>query len=1136
MNHHFKESILELYFDSSAYYYLQGRRIDYRKMIAFGAYGESGDSYFLFIYRDAFEKKINYGGILFLYEPYDLKQPVHVFYSDSDTGWERRNIYTRAAAFFLKTKHQNTLDIGEPVEKLYQEQRELIDAHLEKEKLQKEQFDQFDFNIANQKFQVEEIKPRPPQDRISPTIMRKLRKLKSQPVKKEETGPANARLGLSLILSSALGRYRSSRFQPLLIPIKKDGTYGVPRPAVRSQVEKYRFQDEPEVLVEFMGQLHGLSKQKIKDPARNDTISQIYFHQLSLLLLDMPDELTFYQLETQDSHFFPLKKLKIKKIEVQFAPSTNREQMFIDLVLTDTEDQVYNAAANYQVMVKKKEQVYLFFSFSQQEAYFGIPQEPKAYERFFDFLQETQQVSIDDFQVLLQGLQAVTSEYLEIKPEPLPLYKLKFHPTPILKILNKDRVTNQPERIEIDFDYETGLKKFHTENPGIQLVDYDRDVDFETKCLFFLKSDPKLKIEVERDLWTGHPSGYYFTFNECDDIDWLMDSSNRYLDKGFKIYSARQKKYIGKTGSTVRLNISHGINWLEFRPLLENSTTGETYEIDFIDSDSNTITDKRGTLHVVGKEEIRQLLELNRYAQNRGTFYRIPSANYFLINALYDKRMENIPKLKEQIDYARELQYFKAVSNYKLSGKFKGKLRHYQRDGFKWLSSLQDYRLGGCLADDMGLGKTVQTLALLQTLKDNNQLTTSLLVVPVSAIPNWELEIQKFTPNLTLYRHLGPGREKDSQSWAGHDLIITSYATLRNDIQLFKEYAFDYVILDESQAIKNVSSQVTKAVKILTANHRLALSGTPIENTSMELWSLLDFLMPGFLGTQQWFRSEWALPIEKYKNQEKADTLKQMIYPFILRRKKEDVERELPEKIELVESLNMDEEQVKLYVDTAHYYNDIVSNSIVEEGLEKSSFKILEGMLRLRQICLFPQLVDSQYKTIPSVKFQRFSEMLEDILSEGHKVLVFSQFVKVLGFIKDYLDKKTFRYSYLDGSMNAGTRGKMIKTFQEDQRTRIFLLSLKAGGVAINLTAADYVIIFDPWWNPAVEAQAIDRSHRIGQTKKVFVYRLVVKNTIEEKMLALQEQKRELMDKLITSETKSFKNLSKEDILNLFKF
>ncbi|HLP61805.1 MAG TPA: DEAD/DEAH box helicase, partial [Candidatus Deferrimicrobium sp.] len=662
---------------------------------------------------------------------------------------------------------------------------------------------------------------------------------------------------------------------------------------------------------------------------------------------------------------------------------------------------------------------------------------------------------------------------------------------------------------------------------------YEKDHEFETLCLYLLKTDPLLHMEIKNE--SRYDTKYLFNFKDGDDFKWLMESSAKYMAKGFRVYSARQKQYIGKSGSKVRLHITPGIRWLEFKPLLENAATGETFEIDYVDYNGNTVTDKNGTLHLIDKEDINKLSCLARLAERHEGFYRVPSENYFLINVLYDQRMESIPALKEKLLYAKRLEDFKQVPSYEPAKNFNGKLRGYQEAGFRWLRFLHEYHFSGCLADDMGLGKTVQTLALLQALKEQDQLHTSLLVVPVSAISNWEAEMAQFTPDLTFHRHLGAGRARDIDAWGNHDLVITSYATLRNDVELFGKFDFDYIVLDESQNIKNLSSQVTKAIKTVKGVHRLALSGTPIENTTMELWSLFDFLMPGFLGTPDWFRTEWALRVEKYKDEQKTELLKNMIYPFILRRKKEEVEKELPEKTEMVEKLGMEEEQLRLYVNTAQYYSERVLKAIDEKGIEGSAFVILEGMLRLRQVCLFPQLIDPDFKDIPSVKFGRLIEMLEDILSEGHKVLIFSQFVKVLEIIRGHFVAENIDYCYIDGSVDAKKRGEEVKQFQEDEKKKAFLLSLKAGGVAINLTAADYVIIFDPWWNPAVEAQAIDRSHRIGQTKKVFVYRMVVKNTIEEKMLALQEEKRELVDKLITSESKAFKDLTREDIIKLFQ-
>jgi len=1146
LNDDFKEKLLAMFFDDSTRYYLQRRKtkVDYDKIIAYGAVGEAGENYYFFIYRDAFERVIKYAAVVFLYKPFNLKKPVHITCTDTNINWERRNIYVGAAVYFLKNQLQNTMDTTGTVKDLYDDLKKAIDDHAREEAQKKEEFETFDFNVLDQEIQAREMSLEKPDKFFADRQLREqLRALKTSGKEKEDgiTGNnkgSNARLGLCLVLP---GNYGSALFKPVIIPIKKDGTYGAVKPGVRSQAVKYQIEAAPDLLVEFMGHLHDMTRKKQKDHARIDSISQVYFDRLANLILEMPDELTFFQYEREENRFHRLNKTRFTKLDIKIAPMLNREKLRFLPQVTTTDNRVLDGGLDYHVIVKGENRVYLFFAAPANHSYFAVPENPRKYEQFFRFWADVKEFYVHDLKAMTEALESVASDALVIHPQPLPVYQLSYLPTPILNILGRDVFRKKPDRIEVEFDYEQGLNRFLMENPQVphsQLVHYEKNNDFETLCLYLLKNDPLLKMELKREQWNEEVTGYCFTFIDGDDINWLMENSSKYLEKGFKIYSTRRKQYIGHTGSKVKIDMSPGINWLEFKPLLQNISTGESEEIkiDRIDLTNGTVTDKRGNLHLIQKDDIEKLARLSKYAQRYGAVFRVPSENYFLINALYDQRMENMPGLQDKIQSARRLRDFTKIPNYKLSKNFKGKLRKYQTAGFRWLRFLQEYHLSGCLADDMGLGKTVQTLALLQTLKDENQLNTSLLVVPVSAIPNWEMEIERFTPGLTVYRHLGIKRNKEVKVWENHDLVLTSYATLRVDIETFKEFSFDYIVLDESQNIKNHSSQVSKAVKILKSNHRLALSGTPIENNSMELWSLFDYLMHGFLGTQQWFRDQWAIPVEKYQDTQKADVLKKMIYPFILRRKKKDVEKELPEKVEVVETLKMEEPQVKLYIETAQYYRDVVDSVIDEQGLEKSSLKILEGMLRLRQICLFPQLVDKKYKHIPSVKFDHFTGMVEDILAEGHKVLMFSQFVKVLTIIRNHFEQRKINYCYIDGSVNAETRGQMVRSFQEDNRIGTFLLSLKAGGVAINLTAADYVIIFDPWWNPAVEAQAIDRSHRIGQTKKVFVYRMVVKDTIEEKMLKLQDQKKELVERLISSETKAFKNLTREDIMSLFRF
>jgi non-specific serine/threonine protein kinase len=364
-----------------------------------------------------------------------------------------------------------------------------------------------------------------------------------------------------------------------------------------------------------------------------------------------------------------------------------------------------------------------------------------------------------------------------------------------------------------------------------------------------------------------------------------------------------------------------------------------------------------------------------------------------------------------------------------------------------------------------------------------------------------------------------------------YPLILTTYGHLRRDVVFLKEIMWNYIILDESQNIKNPQSETSKAVRLLESNHKLALTGTPVENNTMDLWSQFAFINPGLLGDQNFFKESFMRPIEKEGNVQVAASLKRLIFPFILRRTKEDVAKELPPKVESVIYSPMSEEQEKMYDKWRLSYHDSIMEEIESKGINKSKFRVLEGLTKLRQISCHPQLVDNKYIDT-SGKYDALMEMVEEIVSENHKVLIFSQFVQMLQIIRRQFDTDTIPYSYLDGSTK--NREIPVREFQEDENVQIFLISLKAGGIGLNLTAADYVIHYDPWWNPAVEMQATDRAYRIGQTRKVFAYKLISKDSVEEKIVKLQNKKRELVDSLISTEESIFKSLNKEDVLDLF--
>lgn len=477
-----------------------------------------------------------------------------------------------------------------------------------------------------------------------------------------------------------------------------------------------------------------------------------------------------------------------------------------------------------------------------------------------------------------------------------------------------------------------------------------------------------------------------------------------------------------------------------------------------------------------------------------------------------------------------QLQDFQEIKEYDIPKSFKGHLRPYQKAGYDWMRFLGEYNLGGCLADDMGLGKTVQTLALLLAQKDKGVSEPSLLVMPTSLLYNWELEAQKFTPSLKVFVYTGTNRDKNKLQFDDYDLILTSYGILRIDIEYIKNYRFNYVILDESQAIKNPSSNISRAVTELNARHRLILTGTPLENSTMDLWTQMSFVNPGLLGSQSFFRSHYQTPIEKYNDAAKTQKLFGLIKPFLLRRHKAQVALDLPSKVENIHFCNMTEAQEERYEEAKSYYRNLILESIEENGVNKSQMTVLQGLTKLRQLANHPLLIDSSYEG-DSGKMEEVVTKLEGALAGNHKILIFSQFVRHLDILRNYLNESAIDYAYLDGSTI--DRHAQVDKFQNDDNVKIFLISLKAGGVGLNLTAADYVFLLDPWWNPAAEAQAIDRAHRIGQTKTVFTYKFITKNTVEEKIVRLQRNKQKLFNDLITAEESFVKSLSKDDIMAL---
>jgi len=449
-------------------------------------------------------------------------------------------------------------------------------------------------------------------------------------------------------------------------------------------------------------------------------------------------------------------------------------------------------------------------------------------------------------------------------------------------------------------------------------------------------------------------------------------------------------------------------------------------------------------------------------------------------------------------------------------------LRPYQRAGLGWLEFLRTTGLGGCLADDMGLGKTVQALALLEGLRASGNHGPSLIVAPKSLLFNWAAEARRFAPQLRVMEHHGTERGKNDV--AGADVVLTTYATMRLDIAKLAEIEFEYVILDESQAIKNATSQVAKASRLLRGRHRLALSGTPIENHLGELWSLFEFLNPGLLGSSRSFARTFAA---KNTPPDRRDALARALRPLLLRRTKEQVAPELPERIEQTLYCELEGTQKKQYEELRDHYRAALLGRIKKGGIDKARMHILEALLRLRQAACDPALIDGNTEA-PSAKVELLMDELRDVLDSGHRALVFSQFTSFLSIVRGVLDRERIPYLYLDGKTT--NRQTLVEQFQDSSGPPLFLISLKAGGLGLNLTNADYIFLLDPWWNPAVEAQAIDRAHRIGRQKPVVAYRLIARDTVEEKILELQAKKKELAESIISEDNSVLRRLELADL------
>jgi len=578
-----------------------------------------------------------------------------------------------------------------------------------------------------------------------------------------------------------------------------------------------------------------------------------------------------------------------------------------------------------------------------------------------------------------------------------------------------------------------------------------------------------------------------------------------------------------------QIDVSSGVDWFELRGEVQyGETTAQLPELlQALRRGENMVQLGNGEYGVLPEDWLRRFGPIASLGTPTNGHLRFRRSQAGLLDAI----LATQPEASCDEVFARvrkELTLFQGVHPAEQPSGFAGQLRDYQREGLGWMNFLRRFSFGGCLADDMGVGKTAQVLALLESRREfranNGEKRPSLVVVPKSLVFNWKQEAARFTPKLRVLDYTGLART--TAGFAEHDIVLTTYGTLRRDALVLKDMEFDYVILDEAQAVKNANTESAKAVRLLRGENRLALSGTPIENHLGELWTLFEFLNPGMLGGAGAFKVIGGATRNPDEGSRKL--LASALRPFILRRTKEQVARELPPKTEQTIHCEMEPTQRKLYNELLQHYRASLLTRIETEGMAKSKIQVLEALLRLRQAACHPGLIDQKRSDDPSGKLDVLLARIREVLDEGHKALVFSQFTSFLKIVRDRLDAEGMSYEYLDGATR--DRQARVERFQTQQDCRLFLVSLKAGGLGLNLTAAEYVFLLDPWWNPAVEAQAVDRAHRIGQTNQVFAYRLIARDTVEEKVLQLQETKRDLAAAIISADNRLIRNLRREDL------
>lgn len=717
--------------------------------------------------------------------------------------------------------------------------------------------------------------------------------------------------------------------------------------------------------------------------------------------------------------------------------------------------------------------------------------------------------------------------------------------------INKDFVSDY-HILELIFYYNDAIFSYH--HPARQKSKLHFGANDEIDIIKVERSEDE-QMYVEKLLKIGlklTPSNYFELIEEAEDsygmVYWITKNYDLLLSEGFEIKMPKiNDKLISLEEASIALQSEEKIDWFELR----GSIILGDFEIPFLDLLNNIRTEDRffllpdGTYYIIPEAWMTKYSKLANFAEKTSVGFKIQRSNFMILDELKDEGLSPNEYIVDELEF-----------EYKPSEYLKAKLRLYQVEGVKWLIKHQLNKMGACLADDMGLGKTLQTLALLNYTKDNLEVEEdsfsiadsgigqldlfgstqvkevgplkALIVLPSSLVFNWYSEIQKFSPRLQTIRFTGSGRKDFYSKLDKFDIVLTTYGVARIEVERLNKIFWNYIILDESHMIKNKDSQSFKALSSFQSENKLTLTGTPIENSLSDLWSQMEFINPNILGDYNFFKKHYKTPIEKYKDEAVLQDVKTMIEPFILRRRKKDVAKDLPPLTKHIEYVTMSEDQSEIYKKEKNAIRNYLLD--LDENSGEYRMHILASLLHLRQIANHPRLFKEDYNG-ESGKFTAVINKLESVLKSNNKVLIFSAFTSHLKLVENYLAESKNKFSKITGQTTAKKREEAVNKFQTSDDYGVFLISLKAGGVGLNLTAADYVFLLDPWWNPFIEEQAIARAHRIGQENPVTVMRFISKDTLEEKIIKLQARKTMLSADLLEAE--EFANFTREDLAEL---